>query len=109
MLLLVFVFVTTFPYQVEAEMHGYARQGFTSLCGSIPDFVCRATLFGGTKQAIAAVAAPYNALLQRSLEAGYIGTEEALFSGLAVKYPQLFNLFAMPTGDIKNYLETLRG
>lgn len=102
-------FMTTFPYQAATEMHGYACQGFLELCGSIPDFVCRATLFGGTKESIAAVALPYNDLLRRSLDAGYIGTEEALFSGLAVKYPQLFNLTAMPTGDIKNYVDTLRG
>jgi glycosyltransferase involved in cell wall biosynthesis len=103
------LFMTTFPYQVEAEMHGYARQGFVELVGQIPDFVGRATLFGGSKEAIAAVAEPYNDLLQKSLAAGYIGTEEALFSGLAVQHPQLFNLHAMPSGDIKHYLDTLRG
>lgn len=102
------LFMPTFPYQVKSEMHGYARQGFKLLCGSIPDFVCRATLFGGTKETISAVEAIYNDLLQRSLSAGYIGTEEALFSGLAVQSPHLFNLLPMPTGDIKNYIYTLR-
>jgi len=103
------LFMTTFPYQVETEMHGYAKQGFAELCGVVPDLVCRATLFGGTKKDISSVFPHYNDLLQRSLEAGYIGTEEALFSGLAEVYPDLFNLHQMPTGDIKNYINTLRG
>lgn len=101
-------FMPTFPYQVVTEMHGYARRGFAELCGQIPEFVCRATLFGGTRKAISEVFGPYNDLLRRSLDAGYIGTEEALFSGLAVKHPRLFTLFSMPTGDIKNCLAVLR-
>lgn len=102
-------FMTTFPYIVETEMHGYSRKGFEGLCRQIPDFVCRATLFGGTKQAIADINDKYNDFLQRSLSAGYIGTEEAIFSGLAVEEPQLFNLAVMSSGDINHYLDTLRG
>lgn len=98
------LFMSTFPYRVAAEMHGYAARGFKELCGSIPDFVCRATLFGGTKEDLNSIAAPYDELLQQSLIAGYIGTEEALFSGLALKFPALFDLQRMPNGDIRHCL-----
>ncbi len=102
-------FMTTFPYQIDKEMHGYSKEGFRQLCRQIPDFVCRATLFGGTKQAIIDVDSKYNDFLRQSLSAGYIGTEEAIFSGLAVNEPHLFNLAGMSSGDIKHYLNTLRG
>ena len=105
-------FMTTFPYPMGpevAEMHGYARQGFLDLCGQTPNRVCRATLFGGTSQAIADVYLRYNEFLQQSLEAGHIGTEEAIFSGLALTDRELFNLIPMHNGDIRNYLNTLRG
>jgi glycosyltransferase involved in cell wall biosynthesis len=102
------LFMTKFPYYVSQEMHGYSREGFLALCGQVPDFVCRATLFGGTKTAIKTVEPFYKNLLQKSLAAGYAGTEEALFSGLVVTNPELFNLFEMPNGGITNYLETLR-
>jgi glycosyltransferase involved in cell wall biosynthesis len=102
-------FMPAFPYLIDKEMHGYSKEGFETLCRQIPDFVCRATLFGGTKQAIIEVDSKYNDFLRQSLSAGYIGTEEAIFSGLAVEAPQLFNLAMMPNGDINHYLATLRG
>ena len=102
-------FMATFPYHVQTEMHGYNKEGFQQLCGQIPEFVCRATLFGGSKQAITDVNVKYDNFLRQSLAAGYIGTEEAIFSGLAVAEPQLFNLAGMSNGDINNYLDTLRG
>jgi hypothetical protein len=102
-------FMTRFPYRCETEMHGYACAGFQQLCGQIPDFVCRATLFGGTLDSINAVYPRYNEFLDQSLAAGFIGTEEAIFSGLALKHPELFQLVSMPNGDIKNYLNLLRG
>jgi hypothetical protein len=102
-------FMPAFPYRIDKEMHGYSKEGFEALCRQIPDFVCRATLFGGTKQAIIDVDSKYNDFLRQSLSAGYIGTEEAIFSGLAVEAPQLFNLSMMANGDVNNYLDTLRG
>ena len=104
-------FMTTFPYPMPEsvpEMHGYSRNGFLELCGRIPNTVCRATIFGGTKQAISDVYVQYNEFLKQSLAAGYIGTEEAIFSGLAITRQELFNLVPMHTGDIRNYLNTLR-
>jgi hypothetical protein len=102
-------FMPAFSYFVENEMHGYNKAGFQELCGQIPEFVCRATLFGGLKQSIIDVDTKYNDFLRRSLAAGYIGTEESIFSGLAVEEPQLFNLAMMTNGDVNNYLDTLRG
>jgi glycosyltransferase involved in cell wall biosynthesis len=102
-------FMTKFPYAIENEMHGFNKTGFQNLCGQIPDFVCRATLFGGSSAAITNMSDKFNSFLRQALEAGYIGTEEAIFSGLALQSPNDFNLVSMPNGDIKNFLITLRG
>lgn len=102
------VFMTCFPYNVVTEMHGYSKQGFELLCGKVPSAVCRATLFGGTMDSIPLFQEVYNDLLRKSLAAGYIGTEEALFSGIAATRPDLCLCWPMESGDIKNYLQTLR-
>lgn len=102
-------FMTKFPYQLDKEMHGFNKSGFEKLCGQAPDFVCRATLFGGSKEAILSMYDKCNSFLRQALDAGYIGTEEAIFSGLAKNSPSDFNLVSMPNGDIKNFLITLRG
>ena len=101
--------MTKFPYQLDKEMHGFNKSGFEKLCGQAPDFVCRATLFGGSKEAILSMYDKCNSFLRQALDAGYIGTEEAIFSGLAKNSPSDFNLVSMPNGDIKNFLITLRG
>jgi hypothetical protein len=42
------------------------------------------------------------------LEIGAIGTEEAIFTIVAMKHPELVHLRDMPNGDIKNYLNVIR-
>jgi hypothetical protein len=101
------IFMTRFPYYIESEMHGYSKEGFEKLCGKIPNFVCRATLFGGTKKAIFDLNEKFKDFLIKSLDNQYIGTEEALFSGISITNPELFNLFDMPNGGINNYLESI--
>jgi hypothetical protein len=102
------VFVTTFPYAADKEIHGYSIAGYDKLCGAIPNKVCRATLFGGSGQAISALNVKYDEFLAKSLELGFIGTEESLLTGVAINDPDLFSFYDMPNGDIKNYLETIR-
>lgn len=98
------VFITTFPYQAVSEIHGYSLAGYQEVFGSVPSNVYRATLFGGSKSALHRLNEIFNTYLTRSLEKNYIGTEESLFSGIAVTNPQVFESHLAPTGDIKHYL-----
>jgi glycosyltransferase involved in cell wall biosynthesis len=102
------MFITSFKYNVEAEMHGFAKTGFVELCGDVPDSVCRATLFGGSKQDIETVNEVYESFINKSIEAGHIGTEESIFSGVRLERPEIFEVYEMPSGDIKNYLESIK-
>jgi hypothetical protein len=80
----------------------------TDIIGRKPEYVCRATLFGGSKEQISGFFDKYEAALRESLKRGAIGTEEAIFTMVEMMYPDLVNRYAMPNGDIKNYLNTIR-
>lgn len=97
-------FITSFPYIPEAEIHGYS----VKVLLEIPNYVCRATIFGGTKEQIQSMKTKFYEQIHQSLNDGYIGTEEAIFTILSIKYPEDFNRLEMPNGDIKNLLHKLR-
>ena len=80
----------------------------TNLIGSKPNYVCRATLFGGSKDQIIEFNKYYYDAITQLLDQGTIGTEEAVFTMVEMMNPNLVNRYAMPNGDIKNYLNTIR-
>ena len=101
-------FLTSFPYDTDSEIHGYSVDKMTQLCRSKPDHVCRATLFGGTKEYIIKFNELYFDFINRSLKNGCIGTEESIFTIVDMMYPHLIHKYEMPNGDIKNYLNVIR-
>jgi len=100
--------LTSYPYWTETEIHGYNIVKMTDLIGNKPNYVCRATLFGGSKEQVDKFNAKYFEYIHKSLEIGAIGTEEAIFTIIAMKHPELIGRFAMTNGDIKNYLQLIR-
>jgi len=101
-------FLTSYPYQTNSEIHGCNINTMTDITGDKPSYVCRATLFGGNKDQIAEFNDKYFQLIRLCLEKGTIGTEEAIFTMVEMMNPNLVNRYAMPNGDIKNYLNTIR-
>jgi hypothetical protein len=101
-------FLTSYPYQTNSEIHGCNINTMTDIVGTKPEYVCRATLFGGSKEQIAEFNDKYSSLINQCLEKGTIGTEEAIFTMVEMMNPDLVNRYAMPNGDIKNYLNTIR-
>jgi glycosyltransferase involved in cell wall biosynthesis len=103
-------FITSYPYNIEIarEIHGYSIDGYLKMCGKLPDRVYRACIFGGDKETIERANIAFNAVLDESVAQGFIGTEEALFTVMALRDDALFSEYAMPNGDIKNYLNTIR-
>lgn len=96
-----------FPYIPNPEIHGFNRQGYNELCGQVPQHVYRATLFGGTRTAITQLKPLYRKFLEEALVCGYLGTEESIFTGLALQQPDLFHSIDIPTGDIRHFLDRL--
>jgi hypothetical protein len=101
-------FLTSYPYYTNTEVHGYNMNGMIERCARNPNYVCRATLFGGTKEQIQQLTPIFYDEVSWAIKNGYMGTEEAFYTILSVLYPDLFNRIEMPNGDIKNFLGTLR-
>jgi hypothetical protein len=101
-------FLTSYPYSTNSEIHGCNINTMTDIVGTKPSYVCRATLFGGSKDQITEFNKHYYDTIAKTLEKGTIGTEEAIFTLVEMKYPELVNRYAMPNGDINNYLNTIR-
>ena len=101
-------FMTSFPYYTDSEIHGYDINTMTKLCGAKPTYVCRATLFGGTKESVDQFNKTYYNHIALSINNNCIGTEEAIYTMVSITHPTLVNIYEMPNGDIKNFLNTIR-
>lgn len=102
------LFMPTFWYNTDTEIHGYNINKMTEICKLKPNYVCRATIFGGNKDAILKMTDPFYQMVKESIDAGCIGTEESIYTMLSIKRKNMFNLFEMPNGDIKNLTNTMR-
>ena len=100
--------LTSYPYWTDSEIHGYNINTMTELLDIKPSYVCRATLFGGSAEQILKFNDIYYDYIDISLQNGVIGTEEAIFTMVELTCPDLVTRYAMPTGDIKHYLNTIR-
>lgn len=70
-----------FPYPEDSsEIHGFVREGLTRFAGGSVTHVLRGGFFGGAPSAITAGASAFYTLLEETLDAGYLGTEESLFA-----------------------------
>lgn len=79
-----------FPYEANAEIHGFEYSRLCQLAGDKVDKVCRGGFFGGPTSAIAEFNSSYYQLLGSTLAEGYMGTEESLFTILLYQYPQAY-------------------
>ena len=103
------LFLTSFPYYTDSEIHGYNINVMTKMCNGIkPEYVCRATIFGGTKHSINTFNMHFFNYIYESLNNDVIGTEESIYTIISINHPELIHRYEMPYGDIKNYLNTIR-
>lgn len=98
-----------FPYDGTVEVHGFEKNKLNQMAGADTKFVCRGGLFGGNKASINEMNALYYQELHGSINAGYMGTEESIFTILAYKYADKCNV-AMIEGNglIYKFLEDLK-
>lgn len=98
----------SFTYYANSEIHGYNVNKLVKQCGTFNNYVCRASFFGGTSEQIKEMTTLYDQELSKSILHNAIGTEEAIYTILSIKRPDLFNRPHMETGDIKLLFNTLR-
>jgi hypothetical protein len=99
-----------FPYKTETEIHGF---NYKSLCelsdGKKVEKVMRGGFFGGPKEEISTFNSQYYELMKNTLENGWMGTEESLFTILAYKYPEVYQYFEIEgNGLIWKFFEDLK-
>lgn len=101
--------MTGFQYYTNSEIHGMNVNKMAELCRKKPDYVCRASLFGGTKKQIEEMTDLFRNQLDECLNNNIIGAEEAIYTMLSLKYPDKFYIHHMPTGDVyRNYIINLK-
>jgi len=99
----------TFPYQAETEIHGFDFNKLNSIAGNKVDKVARGGFFGGPKHTITDINSIYYGLLLSTLDEGYMGTEESLFSIMCYRHPDIINYFEIEqNGLIGKFFEDLK-
>ena len=74
-----FTFVA-FPYDANNEIHGFSYPKINEYAGKDVKLVCRGGFFGGPKDSICDMNTLYHSILGATLNGGYMGTEESIFS-----------------------------
>ena len=98
-----------FPYDAGTEIHGFEYEKLNSLAGEKVTKVARGGFFGGPKESISDINGIYYNLLNSTLNDGYMGTEESLFSIMCYKHSDLINYFDIEgNGLISTFFENLK-
>lgn len=98
-----------FPYEANNEIHGFSYPQINSYSNKNIKLVCRGGLFGGPKHTVSDINAIYYILLNQTLNDGYMGTEESIFSIMLYKYPDLIDYVEIDdNGLISKFCEDLK-
>ena len=98
-----------FPYEAETEIHGFEYNKLNSIAGSKVDKVARGGFFGGPKHTISDINGIYYGLLKSTLDEGYMGTEESIFSIMCHKHSDMVNYFEIESnGLVGKFFEDLK-
>jgi hypothetical protein len=89
-----FLFLS-YPYQAETEIHGFTFSEMNKIARANVEYVCRGGLFGGHKQQIHEANATYYSMLTNTLNTGYMGTEESIFTLMSYNEPHLYKRFEL--------------
>jgi hypothetical protein len=98
-----------FPYDAENEIHGFEYNALNSIAGTKVNKVARGGFFGGPKHTISDINGIYYGLLKSTLDEGYMGTEESIFSIMCYKHSDMINYFEIESnGLVGKFFEDLK-
>ena len=98
-----------FPYETETEVHGFDYKKMCEMTGAKVDKVCRGGFFGGPVESIADFNNEYYNLMKNTLNSGYMGTEESLFTILLYRYPENYQYYPIEgNGLISKFFEDVK-
>jgi hypothetical protein len=100
----------TYPYDANNEIHGFERNKIAEYCGV--DFVnkiSRGGFWGGTKNQIHQLNSFYYEILHNTINNGYMGADECLFTILTYRHPELIQPFEIEgNGLVWPFFEMLK-
>ena len=82
-----------FPYEANTEIHGFEYNKLNDFAGDKVNKVARGGVFGGPKHTISDINSIYYGLLSSTLNGGYMGTEESIFSIMCYKHSDIIDYF----------------
>lgn len=99
-----------FPYQGHNEIHGFKREGMHKFSNTkYVDRVARATFFGGKKTECLFLSDKFREIAHQSLNEGYMGTEESIYTILTYLYPEICNIqMIQGNGLVFDFFERLQ-
>ena len=102
-----FLFLS-YSYEAAGEIHGFDFKAINRFAREKVKYVCRGGLFGGHRDFISQANGTYYALLLDTLNEGYMGTEESIFSIMAHLEPHVYRRYALDeNGMISKFTEAL--
>ena len=102
-----FIFLS-YPYEANTEIHGFEFNAINKYAGEKVDYVCRGGLFGGHKDFLTDANGEYYNTLSQTINAGYAGTEESVFSIMSKSNPQNYKRFSLDgNGLIVKFIQAL--
>ena len=102
-----FLFLS-YPYEANAEIHGFDFNAINRYSGKKLQYVCRGGLFGGTRESINQANSTYYALLNTTLNSGYMGTEESVFTIMSYLEPEKYRRYSLDeNGLIVKFMQAL--
>lgn len=98
-----------FPYDGKQEIHGFKYPEMCRYADADVNKVARGGIFGGPKASISQINSIYYGLLNETLDAGLMGTEESIFTIMTYKYPELTQYFEIESnGLLGKFFEDLK-
>jgi hypothetical protein len=98
-----------FPYETTTEIHGFTISEMNRLTNSKVNKVARGGFFGGKKEVISEINTIYYQLLSDTLNRGYMGTEESIFTLMVYLYPNQISYFDIePNGLMGKFFEDIK-
>jgi len=99
-----------YPYTSNEEIHGFERKKMAEYCRvDFVDKISRGGFWGGTKEQIHKINNLYYSILHNTINEGYMGADECLFTILSYQNPELINNFEIEgNGLLLPFFENLK-
>jgi hypothetical protein len=98
-----------FPYIANNEIHGFSYPKINTFADSDVNLVCRGGLFGGRKEIISDINTIYYNILNDTINQGYMGTEESIFSIMLYRHSDIIDYVEIEeNGLISKFCEDLK-